>query len=193
MGEINRDLSAIMRETLFGTGDLVPGGGQRARVLQESTGSPPVGGSGRVGLSVLMPCHNEAGSVRGSLSKTTETLRKQFDRSFEILLVDDGSSDGTGEIAQDVALILPEVRVVRISENGGKGEALRRAFDQAKGTLVCFLDGDLDIQPEHIVPFVDTLEAKSIDVVIGSKRQIGGFSSASREATRLSPRLNRKE
>jgi glycosyltransferase involved in cell wall biosynthesis len=84
--------------------------------------------------------------------------------------VDDGSSDGTGEIAQIIASTIPEVLVVRIPENGGKGAALRKAFGRTKGTLICFLDGDLDIHPEHIAPFVRILEADSVHVVIGSKR-----------------------
>ncbi len=130
----------------------------------------PDNGSGfEVRISVLMPCHNEARHVQRSLWETVRTLRES-DVPFEILLVDDGSTDDTWRLAQAIASATPEVRLARVPVNGGKGHALREAFKDSNGPVICFLDGDLDIHPKHIIPFLHALENDSAQIVIGSKR-----------------------
>ena len=72
--------------------------------------------------------------------------------------------------AETLARAMPELKVLRIPMNGGKGNALRKAFEHASGSVVCFLDGDLDIQPNHITPYVRLLKTDFADVVVASKR-----------------------
>ncbi len=126
-------------------------------------GTPPF-------LSVVMPCLNEAEVVERSLKETARVLRETQPDPFEILLVDDGSTDGTWDVAKQVASTIPEVRLARIPVNSGKGNAERLAFEQTRGDVVCFLDGDLDIHPKHIPSFVQILKNDHTQVVIGSKR-----------------------
>ena len=123
-----------------------------------------------IGLSVLMPCHNEVSSVRQNVEEALRILRSRCDRPFEIVVIDDGSTDGTLGRIRDLARAYPEVHVVRLPENGGKGNAIRTAFPASTGALVCFLDGDLDIHPSHVVPFIRILEERNVDIVVGSKR-----------------------
>ncbi len=128
-----------------------------------SVGKPPF-------LSVVMPCQNEAALVERSLKETAKVLRQTQPDLFEILMVDDGSTDGTWDVAIRVASTIPEVRLTRIPVNGGKGNAERQAFEMTRGDIVCFLDGDMDIHPKHIPQFVQILKNDHTQVVIGSKR-----------------------
>lgn len=105
-----------------------------------------------------------------TLAATVATLQRECDRRFEVILVDDGSVDGTHHVAESVAASLHGVRVLRFPRNGGKGSALRKAFAQASGSIVCFLDGDGDIPPSNLMPLVHALEADHCQVVVGSKR-----------------------
>jgi glycosyltransferase involved in cell wall biosynthesis len=123
-----------------------------------------------VHLSIIMPCHNEERNVERSLTETVTAIRDQHLDSYEIVLTDDGSTDRTSAVAQAFAEGHAEVSVIRIPTNGGKGNALRQAFERASGSVVCFLDGDLDIHPAHIVPYMRLLETGIADVVVGSKR-----------------------
>ncbi len=142
--------------------------------LARSVEGPTVqGGSANTAdpfLSVVMPCLNEAKVVERSLKETAKVLREQQLDSFEILLVDDGSTDGTWDLAKQVAATIPEVHLARIPVNGGKGNAQRKAFEMTHGEIICFLDGDLDIHPRHIPSFVQILKNDHTQVVIGSKR-----------------------
>jgi glycosyltransferase involved in cell wall biosynthesis len=123
-----------------------------------------------VDLSVLMPCHDEANVVERIALETVLTLRERYQGSFEVFLIDDGSTDGTYERAEGLTQALPELKVLRIPVNGGKGNALRMAFERTSGSVVCFLDGDLDIHANHVTPYVRLLETGFTDVVVGSKR-----------------------
>ena len=139
-----------------------------------------------VRLSVLMPCHNEERVVERSLTEVVTTLRNHCTDPFEVILVDDGSTDSTWEIANKVATAFLEVRTVKIPENGGKGNALRRAFALTEGRTVCFLDGDLGIHPRHVITFMRLLESHGVDVVIGSKRHPASSIDYPRERRALS-------
>jgi glycosyltransferase involved in cell wall biosynthesis len=95
---------------------------------------------------------------------------EKLGHSFEIIVVDDGSSDETLFEARKIAGEMPAVKVVSLALNHGKGWALKEGFGISRGDLIIFLDGDLDIQPRQIGIFLDIMEKDKADVVIGSKR-----------------------
>ena len=123
----------------------------------------------RTMLSILMPAYNEAQSIAENVCETVETMRG-LGIDFEIVVVDDGSLDGTHTAAIDALRAWPEcVRIVRCRRNKGKGNALICGTAYSKGEYVAFLDADMDLHPEQLENFFAIMNSAGADVVIGSK------------------------
>jgi len=120
-------------------------------------------------LSILMPAYNEAGSIAENVRETVRTMQA-LGIDFEIVVIDDGSRDGTHAVASEALLTWPErVRVVRCTRNEGKGNALICGACYSKGDYVAFLDADMDLHPEQLASFFDIMRDRRADAVIGSK------------------------
>jgi glycosyltransferase involved in cell wall biosynthesis len=119
-------------------------------------------------LSVIMPAFNEAENIYENLRETATSL-ESLNIPFEIVLVDDGSSDNTLAEAQRAAEIDNRVIVAANYHNQGKGWALKNGFNRCRGEVVAFLDADLDIPPAQMGLLLQKLDAGNFDVVIGSK------------------------
>lgn len=92
-------------------------------------------------LSVFFPCYNERESIR-TLTEKALSAAKDICSDFEIILVDDGSTDGTEELADDLANEYPTVRVIHHLQNQGYGAALQSGFRAAEKDYVFYTDGD---------------------------------------------------
>jgi glycosyltransferase involved in cell wall biosynthesis len=120
-------------------------------------------------LSILMPAYNEAGSIAENACETVETMHG-LGIDFEIVVIDDGSLDGTDAAASNALRAWPDhVRVVRCKRNEGKGNALICGAAYAKGDYVAFLDADMDLHPEQLATFFTIMNDRNADAVIGSK------------------------
>jgi glycosyltransferase involved in cell wall biosynthesis len=120
-----------------------------------------------VGLSVVMPLYNEGAQIAANVDQTISVLRMLG--PFEMILVNDGSSDNSGEEITRLSKKFPGEVVTLELARSGKGEALRRGTQAARGEFVVFLDADLDLPPEQILFFVAIQRVKKADAVIGSK------------------------
>ncbi len=120
-------------------------------------------------ISVIMPAYNEGGNIYENLLETEATFEK-LSTDFEILLVDDGSTDNTYEEAQRAARERDRIHVVQCGGNTGKGHALKFGFGNATGEVVIFLDADLDLHPSQVGTLLYIMQDRKVDVVIGSKR-----------------------
>ena len=123
-------------------------------------------------LSYFFPAHDEAANVAALVAEALEGLPLLAHR-FEIICVDDGSRDGTGDIADRLAADHPDlVRVVHHATNRGYGAALRSGFRAARFDLVCFTDGDRQFRVADLALLADrlaagALEGRAPDVVAG--------------------------
>jgi len=119
-------------------------------------------------LSVFFPFWNEEKNIE----KVTENARRilpDVADKFEIILIDDGSTDRTLEKAQELAAKYKEIRVISHQPNRGYGAALRSGFEHAKYEYIVFTDGDLQFDFNEVKKFIDEIE--KADIVIGFRKK----------------------
>ena len=124
------------------------------------------GDTSRPNISIVIPAFNESRRIADSLGKLREFLGTT-PLSFEILVVDDGSTDGTGAIVRRFER--EGVRLLHHSENRGKGHSVRTGMLEAIGTYVLFTDADLSTPIDELHKLYDIAERDSADIVIGSR------------------------
>ena len=121
-------------------------------------------------LSVVVPAYNESTSIAASLPVIVSAA-EELTPDFEIILVDDGSSDETARLARMCAELYPRrIKVVELPVNCGKGAAIVHGAMHASGERIAFLDADLDLHPSLLHAMSAQMDASGADVVIGSKR-----------------------
>ncbi|MCB9535480.1 MAG: glycosyltransferase family 2 protein [Myxococcales bacterium] len=126
-------------------------------------------------VTIICPAYNEAAVLTRNLDTLRAHLRTLEDRwRFEVLIVDDGSSDDTGPQADAYAAEHPGVRVVHHPVNMNLGQALRTGFVHARGDWIVVLDVDLSYAPDHVERLVGTLEATRCQIVVASPYMKGG-------------------
>jgi glycosyltransferase involved in cell wall biosynthesis len=116
--------------------------------------------------SVIIPAYNEAAVIVSTVRLLSDELAKTFSDNWEIIVVDNASTDGTGQKVE--ALHMRGVSVLALAEKG-KGIAVRAGFTKAKGDIVGFVDADLSVEPKDVVDALSALEKNSDDVIIGSR------------------------
>lgn len=126
-------------------------------------------------LSVLMPIYNERRTLVTAIDKLEAC---DFGVPFELVAVDDGSTDGSREILQERAASAPWIRVVPHEANRGKGAAVRTALARASGRFVCIYDADLEYDPADMSTLLKPLLEGRADVAYGI-RLFGGHAAHS--------------
>ena len=121
-------------------------------------------------LSIIIPAHNEENRLPGTLEQVFDFLKKQS-FSSEVIVVENGSSDRTYEIAQAFANQNKALHVIR-NEQRGKGRAIRRAVREAAGNYLFFCDADLSMPIEEISKFLPP-QLPHVDIAIASREAPG--------------------
>jgi len=123
-------------------------------------------------VSIVLPACNEAKRIRSTVSKIKQMMKG---RKFEIIISEDGSTDGTDKIAAELARKDKKIVHLHSDIRLGKGKALKRGFRVARGRTVCFFDVDLATDLSYLPELID--RTKKYDVVIGSRYLKGSITS----------------
>jgi hypothetical protein len=134
---------------------------------------------GGIDLSIVVPAFNEAGRLEAGFDRLGRAAKDGAfapDRT-EIIVVDDGSTDGTAERASDLLAHYPLVRIHTLPANRGKGAAVRAGVALARAPLVAHMDADMAVHPFQVAALTDAL--RSSDLAIGTRSRIESASERS--------------
>ena len=121
-------------------------------------------------ISVIIPCYNEEKTILKILELVQIALK---DNEYEIILVDDGSTDNTSQIIKDLSLNEDTIVVITHELNLGKGAALRSGFNACSGDVVIIQDADLEYDPSEYGKLLKPIQDGKADVVYGSRFKSG--------------------
>ncbi|MBI3635625.1 MAG: glycosyltransferase family 2 protein [Candidatus Rokubacteria bacterium] len=113
-----------------------------------------------------MPVFNERATVEEIVRRV---LAAPVDGPLELIIVDDGSTDGTGERIAALAAHDDRIRIIRQPRNGGKGRAIRRALEDVTGDVVLIQDADLELDPRDYPALLQPILDDSADIVLGNR------------------------
>lgn len=119
-------------------------------------------------LSLVIPVYNYESKLYSNLNSVVEELKKkQF--SFEVILVNDGSTDRTEAVIKKISEIRPEIKPISYNRNRGKGYAVRKGILAATGRIIFFTDVDLPYGLEPIFKGLELIDKQGFDIVLGSR------------------------
>ncbi len=126
-----------------------------------------------VDLSIVIPVFNEVSSIEAATRRLRQVLDSLDLARYELVYVDDGSTDGSGECLDRLSAADPRVRVIHFTRNFGKEAALQAGLEAARGDAAIFMDADLQHPPELIPQLVELWREGGHDVVEACKRSRG--------------------
>ena len=125
-------------------------------------------------VSVVLPTYNERESICVLIPKIVDVFKRDG-HTFEIIIVDDSSPDGTAEVLRKLKLKLgADIRVITRARKEGVGSALREGYDNARYDNIVSLDSDLSCNPEDILTILEKLD-EGYDLVVGSRYHSRGY------------------
>lgn len=121
-------------------------------------------------LSIIIPAYNEEKRLPPTLKRVLEYLTQHYHGTFELLVIDDGSEDGTSQSTEFFINEYTSVRLVRLPQNKGRGIAVRHGVGVACGEFILEMDADGSVDEEAIPRFVEYMDQHpDIDMLIGSR------------------------
>lgn len=121
-------------------------------------------------VSVILPVFNESSAIEELFKRLSAVFRKLATYTFEIIVIDDGSTDNTLAIAKENAKKIKNLRVIELRKNYGQTAALQAGIDAAQGEIIISMDADLQHFPEEIPVFLDKMKEGN-DVVCGWRKE----------------------
>jgi len=128
-----------------------------------------------IDISVVVPLYNEEESLP-ELTKWISKVISKEKRSFEIILIDDGSTDASWQVIKNLRETNPRIKGIKFRRNYGKSAALYSGFSAAKGKVVITMDADLQDSPDEIPEMYRMVTEEGYDMVSGwKKKRYDGF------------------
>ena len=124
-------------------------------------------------VSLVIPTYNERDNI-GLLIQDVYTVLKETGRSFEIIVVDDDSPDGTWQVVQEMMRGYLELRVLRRTHERGLARAVLRGWQEAQGEILAVMDGDRQHPPETLALLIEALDKQEGDIAVASRHVRGG-------------------
>jgi len=121
-----------------------------------------------VDVSLVLPAYNEVECLNPAVEKTIVALN-QFLDSYEIVIAEDGSTDGTAERSEELTQKYPRVRHIHRDQRLGRGTALNNAFKQCNGTVLAYMDLDLATDLNYLKPLIEAISVEGYDFSTGSR------------------------
>ena len=121
-----------------------------------------------VQISIVFPAYNEVDNLETAVEQTIRTLN-EFTRSYEIIIAEDGSTDGTAECARELTQKYPMIKHIHEEKRLGRGAALNSAFKQSTGEIFVYTDLDLATNLRYLKPLVEAIAVEEYDFSTGSR------------------------
>lgn len=125
-------------------------------------------------ISIIIPVWNHAGKIKGTFLKTAEVLEKIED-DYEIIFIDDGSTDNTFNILKDIHNGYRNIKVIRLERNIGQHQALVAGFELAGGDIIITMDADAKVSPYYIRELISKMQ-EGYDIVVAWRHYRPGLS-----------------
>ena len=122
----------------------------------------------RVKVSVVLPAHNEADALEPAVSEITKIL-DEYGGAYEIVIAEDGSTDGTDKKADELSERLPAVWHLHAEKRLGRGKALKNAFRQSSGEILVYMDVDLATDVRQLKELINSVDGEGYDFATGSR------------------------
>ncbi len=143
-------------------------------------------------VSIIVPFYNEEGNVVPLVERVSEALA-HFQHPWELVLVDDGSTDRTLQRLNEAAARFGNhIHIVELQRNFGQTAAMQAGIDEARGSLLVTLDGDLQNDPADIPAMIEDLQARDLDLLVGWRKNRKDTLVMRKIPSRIANRLIRK-
>jgi len=121
-----------------------------------------------VKVSVILPAYNEADTLEAAVTKITEAL-DEYTEAYEIIIAEDGSTDGTDKKAAALSEKLPVVKHLHSKKRLGRGRALKNAFQESSGEILVYMDVDLATDLRQLKELINSVEKEGYNFATGSR------------------------
>jgi len=125
-------------------------------------------------ISVIVAAYNEEPVIMSTVEKLLSYMKDQFKSDWELIFVNDGSKDKTGEILDSALVLDGRIKVLHHPRNFGQGRALRTGFDYCRGDVIVTMDADLSYGPGYIGGLLEALKKNNVEISLASAYMPGG-------------------